>query len=92
MEFKLGLADWIVQGHCSARTIAKEHSLSCDMVRRWQKQFESFGIEGLQSRKGHAVYPQSFKISVLRTIPEENKPIFDGGVCCASIFGADVLC
>ncbi|MGO3267324.1 MAG: L-dopachrome tautomerase-related protein [Sphingobacteriaceae bacterium] len=77
LEFKLSIVDRIVRGHVSAKTIAKEHSLSHDMVRCWQKRFESFGIEGLKSREGKAVYPQSFKISVLRTIQEENLSLME---------------
>ncbi len=77
LEFKLSLVDRIVQGHCSAETIAKEHSLNHYLVRCWQKQFESFGIEGLKPREGHAVYSPSFKISVLLTIQEENLSLMD---------------
>jgi transposase len=77
LEFKLGIVDRIVQGQGSVKTIAKEHSLSYDMVRRWQKQFESFGVEGLKPRGGKALYPQSFKISVLQTIQEENLSLME---------------
>lgn len=77
LEFKLSLVDRIVQGHCPSRSIATEHSLSHDMVRRWQKQFESFGIEGLKPRGGNTVYPQSFKISVLHTIQEESLSLME---------------
>lgn len=77
LEFKLSAVDRILKGYSSAETIAKEHALSREMVRRWQKKFETFGIEGLKSRKGKAVYPQSFKISVLRTIQEENLSLME---------------
>lgn len=77
LEFKLSLVDRIVQGHCSVKTIAKEHSLSHGMVRRWQKQFELFGIEGLKPRIGHIIYSQSFKITVLQTIQEENLSLME---------------
>lgn len=77
LEFKLSLVDRIVHGCCSAKSIAKEHSLCYDMVRRWYKQFESFGIEGLKPRGVNAVYPQSFKISVLQTIQEESLSLME---------------
>lgn len=77
LEFKLRIVDRIVQDHCSAKSIAKEHSLSYDMVRRWQKRFESFGMEGLNPRRVKAVYSKSFKISVLQTIQEENLSLMD---------------
>lgn len=77
LEFKLSIVDMIVQGQGSAKTIAKKNSLPREMVRRWQKQFESFGIEGLKPRGGNAVYSQSFKISVLQIIQEENLSLME---------------
>lgn len=77
LDFKTGIVEKILRGESSVKIISKEHSLAHSMVRRWLKQFGTYGIEGLKSRKGKVLYSQSFKIDVLRTIEEENLSLME---------------
>lgn len=77
LEFKLHVVNRILKDHFSVKMIAREYSLSPDMVRRWKNRFELFHLDGLKVRTGKTVYSQSFKITVLRTIQEENLSLMD---------------
>lgn len=72
LEFKLNCAEQITTGHSTAKSIAIDFSLPHSMVRRWYKQFQQSGKEGLFVRKNKRIYSPSFKRMVLQTILEEN--------------------
>ena len=41
-----------LNGRVGYRVVARSHDISCEVFRKWIKQYEKLGIEGLQSRTG----------------------------------------
>ena len=76
LSFKQRIVEEIRDGISSVHGQATEHSLAHSMVRRWYRQFEAYGIEGLTS-KPYTHYSASFKLEVLHAISAERLSLMD---------------
>lgn len=63
-QFKLSIVRQYLDQQGGYRSLAKQHGLDAEMVRRWVKWFEAYGTEAFRKKFTH--YSAEFKLSVLR--------------------------
>jgi transposase len=63
-HFKLSLVQQYLSGMGGYKSLAKQHGLDHEALRRWVLAFHAHGLEGLKKKFSH--YSAEFKLSVLR--------------------------
>ena len=63
-HFKLSLVQQYLSGAAGYKSVAKEHGVDHEMLRRWVMSFRAHGVDGLKKKFSH--YSAEFKLSVLR--------------------------
>jgi transposase len=63
-QFKLSLVQQYLTGVDGCKSIARQHGVPHEVLRRWVMTFRSHGIDGLKKKLSH--YSAEFKLSVLQ--------------------------
>ncbi len=63
-HFKLSLVQQYLNGTAGYKSIAKEHGIDHEALRRWVLAFQSHGLDGLKKKFSH--YSAEFKLLVLQ--------------------------
>ena len=68
--FKLKLVKQYQRGGSSIRELSKMYGISHSLMRKWIKQYDSRGVQGLSRRANHH-YSQAFKLKVVQSYHRE---------------------
>ena len=63
-QFKLSVVQQYLDNHGGYKALAKQHRLDHEMVRRWVKWYQAYGVEAFRKKFSH--YSAEFKLSVLQ--------------------------
>ena len=63
-HFKLSLVQQYLSGAAGYKSVAKQHGVGHEVLRRWVMSFRAHGMDGLKKKFSH--YNAEFKLSVLR--------------------------
>jgi len=76
LETKLKAVKDVTELGFSVRAVAKSLNTAKNVVLRWVKRYEKFGVEGLSMKSG--TYTGDFKVHVVEYIHENNMSFFEG--------------
>lgn len=64
--FKLKIVNKYLKGNLGYLLLAKKYGMPSPIpIKRWVRAYKAFGVEGLQRKNQHEVYPVQFKLDVL---------------------------
>lgn len=72
LAFKLRCVKDVLEKHESISSVSNREGFDKTNLRKWAKDYEAYGIEGLEPKKTSASYSSAFKLKVIRARQDQN--------------------
>ncbi|WP_099300195.1 helix-turn-helix domain-containing protein [Bacillus sp. Marseille-P3800] len=80
-EFKINLVKEYLEGYYGYRLLAKKHKIpDTNVIRRWVRAFQAFGVDGIKRKRKNAVYSVPFKLDVLHYMERTGASLQDTAI------------